>query len=123
MMIEINIGKEFSDDPSGRYYTDGEGSGEEFREEVLLPAIKQATENKEKIRIILDDDVDGYGSSFLVEAFAGVVKYGHMKAEQLTCLLDFSYKDADFEFFAQRSLEYIRNAKFNSDVYRKTKSE
>ena len=120
-MIEINIGKDFSEDPSGRYYSDGEGSGEEFREEVLRPKLEEADKNNDKIRVILDDEVDGYGSSFLVEAFTGVVKFGYMKPDRLLEIIEFSYKDEDFEFFANRCIEYIKNAKFNSEKYKSTK--
>lgn len=123
VMIEINIGKQFSDDPSGRYYTDGKGSGEEFREEVLIPSLNEAKEGSKKILIILDDEVEGYGSSFLVEAFAGVVKFGHMKASDLIELLEFSYDDADFEFYKNRTLQYVNEAKFGSEVYQSTKEE
>ncbi len=122
-MIEINVGKQSSEDPSGRYYTDGKGSGEEFREEVLIPALNNAKTTSKKILIILDDEVEGYGSSFLVEAFAGVVKYGHMTADELIKLLEFRYDDPDFEFYKNRTLQYINEASFNSEIYNSTKKE
>lgn len=115
-MATINIGKDFSLDPAGRYYTDGDGSGEEFREKFLIPALKELKQN-EILEIILDDGVEGYGSSFLVEGFAGAVKYGHVQGEQLLKNLYFSFSNSDFEFYKDKIIQYIKEAKFNSKEY------
>jgi hypothetical protein len=120
-MAKINVGTDFSDDPSGRFYTDGKGSGEEFREEYLWPKL-QDLQSDEKLTIIMDDHVEGYGSSFLVEGFAGIVKFGYMKADQLIKLLDFKYQDDDFEFYKERCIKYIEEAKFSTKDYQSTKS-
>lgn len=110
-MRKINIGKDFSDHPIGRYRSDGNSSGEVFREEVLIPNLKKLEDN-EKIEIILDDGVDGYGSSFLVEAFAGIVKAGIMDSKDLSKRLVFSYSDEDFSFYEGKVRQYIAEAKF-----------
>ncbi|UTV88085.1 STAS-like domain-containing protein [Cobetia amphilecti] len=65
----INIAKEFSPFPAGRFLTDGPYSGEKFREEFLIPNI----ERHEELLINLDG-VMGFGSSFLEEAFGGLVR-------------------------------------------------
>lgn len=116
-MAEINIGKDFNDHPIGRFYSDGEGSGEQFREEVLLKTLKGLRAG-EKINIILDDGVEGYGSSFLVEAFAGLVKFGHIKKNDLLDILTFTYKDEDFSFYEEKIYQYIEQAKYKSDEYK-----
>lgn len=67
--VTINIATNFSIEPMGRYLTDGDGSGEAFRERVLVPALKEA----ETVEVILDG-TEGYGSSFLDEAFAGLLR-------------------------------------------------
>ena len=67
----INIAKDFSRYPAGRYLTDGDFSGQRFREEFLIPVVK----SKERAVIELDG-VRGYGSSFLEEAFGGLVREG-----------------------------------------------
>ena len=121
-MKTINIGREFHDDPSGRYYSDGEGSGEEFREEKLLPAIKALKEG-ENIEITIDDNVEGYGSSFLVEAFAGLVKYGYFNKEYVKSVIKIKFTDQDFKFYEERIYEYIDQAKFNSVKYVSTKGK
>lgn len=112
-MVTINIGKDFSVHPIGRYFSDGAASGEAFRERVLLKAIR-GLHAGEKIKIILDDGVDGYGSSFLSEAFAGVVKHGYMKSNELLDLLTFQYNDEDFEFYEMKIKEHISQAIYGS---------
>lgn len=115
-MAEINIGTEFSRDPAGRYYTDGAGSGEEFREEHLLPALKKLS-NDEVLDIIIDDDVEGYGSSFLVEGFAGVVKFGHYQGDELLKKINIKFSEPDFSFYKDKIIQYIKEAQFNSKTY------
>lgn len=115
-MPTFNIGKQFSANPEGRFYTDGEGSGEEFRENYLRPRLEALSEG-EKLTIIIDDDVDGYGSSFLTEGFAGIVKYGYMTPENLLSKIDISYENEEYKFFSDRILKYINNSKYQSEVY------
>lgn len=67
----INV-SDFSKFPGPRYRDLGEHSGEQFREEVLAPAIK---EHGADIIINLDG-VMGYGSSFLEESFGGLIRCG-----------------------------------------------
>ena len=119
-MATLNIGQDFSIDPSGRFYTDGEGSGEEFREEHLLPALEKLAPG-ETLSVVLDDEVEGYGSSFLVESFAGLVKYGYYETKDVLPLLSFEFSDNDFEFYAKRIKHYLSSAKYNSQVYTRSK--
>ncbi|ATB63832.1 DUF4325 domain-containing protein [Pseudomonas mosselii] len=51
---------------------DGIYSGEAFRENILIPNLEQY----EIITLSLDGGC-GYGSSFLEEAFGGLVRHGH----------------------------------------------
>lgn len=115
-MTKLNIGKDFSPDPSGRYKSDGDGSGEAFREDCLLPAIKKLSAG-EKLQIIIDDGVEGYGSSFLVEGFAGVVKYGYIQKKDLLDKIEIICSDEDFEFYKKKIIDYINQAKFDSQEY------
>ncbi|WP_302141001.1 STAS-like domain-containing protein [Halomonas alkalicola] len=112
-MQRINIGKDFSDHPIGRYREDGPESGQVFRDDYLIPKLESLGSN-EKLEIILDDGVDGYGSSFLVEAFAGVVKVGYMHSDELLKKLVFKYTDEDFSFFEEKIKEYIQEARYGS---------
>ena len=86
---EINIGKQFSRFPVGRYFADGETNGQRFREELLRPALLEF----ETVEIFFDDAL-GYGSSFLEEAFGGLVRSGYSAAPLLKRLILMSEDDA-----------------------------
>lgn len=69
--LVINVARDFSRYPAGRFRDDGPFSGAVFREQFLEPAI--ATNR----RVIVElDGVRGYGSSFLEEAFGGLIRSG-----------------------------------------------
>lgn len=112
----LNIGQDFSQDPAGRFRSDGEGSGEAFREDHLKPCIDSLNDN-EKLVIIIDDGIEGYGSSFLVESFASLVKFGHIKSDDLLRKIEISYENEEFEFYKKKIIEYIGQAVFNSKTY------
>lgn len=65
----LNIAKDFSPNPAGRYLSDGPYSGEAFRENHLWPALQKCDE----VTVHLDGAM-GFGSSFLEEAFGGLVR-------------------------------------------------
>lgn len=73
----ISIAEEFSPSPAGRYLTDGPFPGEKFREEFLMPALRDFGD----VTVDLDGTA-GFGSSFLEEAFGGLVRKG-FSVEQL----------------------------------------
>lgn len=72
--------REFTLYPGPRLIEDGEYSGEEFRDEYLLPKYREAVENKVCLHVILEG-TKGYASSFLEEAFGGLVRKGENKKE------------------------------------------
>ncbi len=72
-MIEINIAKDFTNKPGGRYIKEGDFSGEQFRKTLLLPKYNEAKAKGEKLLINLDDCY-GYATSFLEEAFGGLAR-------------------------------------------------
>lgn len=65
----------YSKAPGPRYRNDGPHSAQEYREEILGPELKDAIETKSVLTVILSG-VAGYGSSFLDEAFAGLLRAG-----------------------------------------------
>jgi hypothetical protein len=68
---------DFSKCPAGRYRTDGAFSGQAFREDVLGPTL-----SKSSGRVVVHmDGTLGYGSTFLEEAFGGLVRDGFSTAE------------------------------------------
>lgn len=75
----INIAKDYSLTPFGRYPTDGKFNGQRFRKERLLPAL----EDYDVVVVELDGTTISYGSSFLEESFGGLVRVEGMKPEEV----------------------------------------
>lgn len=98
----INIATEFSRYPGGRFITDGKFSGEAFREKFLLPKLKE----NEKVVIQMDGTL-GYGSSFLDEAFGGLVRKHQYEPEKLLQALSIDSKDPSLEI---EIIEYITHS-------------
>lgn len=71
-IIVINIARDFGRYPAGRYLTDGPYSGQAFREKLLVPALSRG---KGAVLVELDG-ARGLASSFLEEAFGGLVREG-----------------------------------------------
>lgn len=74
----IKVAEDFSKYPAGRFQSDGEWSGERFRDQVLTPALR----GTERVTVVLDG-AEGYGSSFLEEAFGGLVRKGLFSSRDL----------------------------------------
>jgi len=70
--IVINIARDFGRYPAGRYLTDGPYSGQAFRENLLAPALRSG----DGVVHIELDGARGLASSFLEEAFGGLVRGG-----------------------------------------------
>jgi hypothetical protein len=66
-MGKLSVAKDFSKFPAGRHESDGPYSGEVFRR-LLVEELR-----KGPVTVLLDDTF-GYGSSFLEEAFGGLVR-------------------------------------------------
>lgn len=75
---QIHVASEFSRFPAGRFRTDGPHSGEKFREDFLVPALRDG----KRVTVLLDGTL-GYGSSFLEEAFGGLVREHGFSANDL----------------------------------------
>lgn len=104
MTIEINIARDFTDKPIGRYRTDGPYSGEVFREDVLMPSLE-----KDEVIVVLDG-TRGYPSSFLEEAFGGLARTGRWNAKELQQRLCLRAVSQEYMPYRDRALDYI--AKF-----------
>ncbi len=70
-MIRLVVVEQFTDAPGSRYKSEGDFSGEEFREKLLEPLFLKAVNEGEKLLIDLDGGY-GYATSFLEEAFGGL---------------------------------------------------
>jgi hypothetical protein len=104
-IVTINVAKEFSRFPGGRFLEDGEFSGQRFRDEFLVPAL----ETNSHVQVELDGTL-GYGSSFLEEAFGGLVREAGFKPEEVlqNLILETSNETLRFTIHS-----YIQQAKPN----------
>lgn len=106
----IKLATDFSDTPFGRYRSDGDESGETFREDLLLPILRQGH------RVVIDiDGVAGLPSSFWEEALGGSVRAG-IPATELRRLLTIEASEADLKTYVRIGWKYVDEAdrKINS---------
>lgn len=101
-MITIRVAQDFSRHPAGRFRADGPFSGELFRQKFLVPALRAG----ERMLIVLDG-ARGYGSSFLEEAFGGLVRKEGFDREVVERSLDFESEDRSL---TEEIREYIHDA-------------
>ena len=86
--IIINISESYSKYPGPRYVELGPHSGEDFRKTVLLPALETGNE----VVVVLDGTF-GYGSSFLEEAFGGLVREEGLNQQEMLKRIRFISKE------------------------------
>ncbi len=110
MMKIYRIAEDFSETPGGRFKRHGLFSGEEFRDNVLIDLLSRAIEDGEKLTIVLDG-VAGYGSSFLEEAFGGLIRRCHFNHEQLNRHLELRAEDPLYELYRLSANDYMRKAR------------
>lgn len=102
-MKTINVAKDFSCFPSGRWKVNGETSGQGLRERLLEPELRAGNE----IMVDLDGTM-GFSSAFLEEAFGGIVRSLDVEPERLLSLLHF--KSDDDPSLVEEIIEYILDA-------------
>jgi hypothetical protein len=94
---------DFSMAPGGRFRKDGPYSGEEFRDDVLIPAIKSLGPNFDEELLIDLDGGFGYAASFLDEVFGKLIeKYGAKKG-----LLNLRFKSDEEPSLLEEIKRYI----------------
>lgn len=86
--IVIHVAEDFYPRPSGRYLKDGQYTGEAFRDRVLIPKLQKIKESGHEEPLVVDfSDVTMAGSSFLEEAFGGLVRTNLFSKEFLNRVL------------------------------------
>ena len=103
--MRINIARDFSPVPAGRFLADGPDSGERFRTDFLLPAFRAGDQNIE----IEIDGTAGYGSSFLEEAFGGLIRVGIDRDLAIRSIKVIS-DDPDYEMYRDLILAFLKEA-------------
>lgn len=94
--MTISIAKDFSTIPGARFPEEGDFSGQDFRNNVLCPALKQAISNDEILTVVLDGTA-GLGTSFLEESFGGLIRNDKFSLDTLQKYINFvSEEDPDY---------------------------
>ena len=114
MTIKLNVAERFTPMPIGRYRTDNpEISGQVFREEILVPMVRQAIQEK-KILEVDFEGMEGLNASFLDEAFAGLVRSGEWTAKQVLQTVRFVPEKTHYAPYIQNVKEFIQEAEAES---------
>lgn len=103
--MKIKIATDFSPTPIGRYKSQSEQSGQSFREKLLVPALRNNDE------VVVDfDGIEGVGSSFLEEAFGGLIRHEGFTSDTLRSKLrlvsteDETYASEAWQYIAEQAL-------------------
>jgi hypothetical protein len=104
-MITIRV-RDFTEFPGPRKETIGSFSGERFRKEEIMPTIIK--HGIEKIQIDLDGTA-GYGSSFLDEAFGGLIREEGLNPNKVSDLCKRIISDDDPSLISEIML-YVSEA-------------
>lgn len=103
-MITINISKDYTKSPGGRFIKEGNFSGEDFRKKILLPKFKEAKNTGEELKVVLDGGY-GYPPSFLEEAFGGLAR--ELKDPSILNIIIISEEEPEL---VEKVRKYISNA-------------
>jgi len=104
----LSIAESFSPYPAGRYRTDGPFSGERFRDDFLLPTLIEAQQNGDEVIVDLDGAFT-YSSSFLEEAFGGLVRAKKIPASKIGSILKIKAEDLEFRAWKIDAENYIKD--------------
>lgn len=108
----LNIVLEYTDLPGGRYIRQGSHSGEDFRENLLKSKYEYCLANNEKLIINFDGGY-GYASSFLEEAFGGMVRQGYDAKDMIKRIVFVTEDEPELE---KRCIKYIKEAQELKDA-------
>ena len=102
---KIVIARDFSPYPAGRFVTDGRFNGTTFRLNHLMPALRDFN----RVEVVFDG-VAGFGSSFLEEAFGGLIREEGIDLEELNEKLTLSTTEPDLKDDIELAKEYMKLA-------------
>ncbi|EOX0537650.1 STAS-like domain-containing protein [Klebsiella aerogenes] len=103
-MINIVIARDFSRTPFGRFVTDSPYSAEKFRKDFLVPALKTG---EQEVVVDFNGIALGVGSSFLEEAFGGLVRKEGLQKSGLRKRLVIK---SEVPFYKEQIERFIENA-------------
>lgn len=105
--MKLSIAKDFSIIPGARFPEEGDFSGQDFRTQLLLPKLLDAIQKDEILFVILDGTA-GLGTSFLEEAFGGLIREDKVDYNQIKSHLKF-VSEEDPEYVDEIN-EYMEDA-------------
>ncbi len=105
--LSLVVATEFTSTPGPRYKIEGDFSGEIFRQSVLEPKLKQAI-NENAILLINLDGTAGYGTSFLEEAFGGLIRENEYDYQ--TIIKHIEFKSEEEEYLIEDIHAYLKDA-------------
>ncbi|MDY9918551.1 protein of unknown function [Porphyromonadaceae bacterium KH3R12] len=105
--MKIKIASDFSRIPGARFPEEGDFSGQQFRQEILLPKLKEAIDIKEILEIDLDGTA-GLGTSFLEESFGGLIRIDNLNYQAIIDTIKFVSND-DPEYIEEIN-NYLKEA-------------
>lgn len=108
-MTEVLLANQFSPYLGGRYRDDGPWSGQQFREDYLVPWLTDAIRDHQRIVLVLDG-VAGVPSSFLEEAFGGLLRNTHWTLAQVKSALKLEASDPDLWPYVRLADQFMSEA-------------
>jgi hypothetical protein len=107
-MMTLSIAEKYSRYPAGRYPSDGPFNGERFRNQLLVPEIKRAVAAGDQLIVELDGAV--YSSSFLEEAFGGLVRTKELPPQAIRKTLKIRANDVAYQAAKLDAERYLEEA-------------
>jgi hypothetical protein len=108
--LYMSIANEFSPYPAGRDENDGKFNGTKFRRDFLLPRVREAISENKKLVISLEG-MKSFGSSFLEEAFGGLIRKENIDKLSLRKILEVKVDWVGSERYKEAIFRYIDQAK------------
>lgn len=102
----IEIARDFSRTPGPRFIRLGPHSGEAFQQQLIAAL----TSDPSSIVEVVLDDTEGYGSSFLEEAFGGLVRSGRIEPEEIRRRLKITANSRLYKTYAMEAKTYLDDA-------------
>lgn len=107
VMYKIKIVSDFSPTPGPRYEHEGKNSGEIFRKKILFPEVSKAILENQPFTVDLDGTA-GYGTSFLEEAFGGLIRINGLDYHKIIELMSIITEEEDY--LLEDIMEYLKDA-------------
>ena len=105
-MRVISVSKDFSPTPGGRLKVMGPDSGEQFRGRILSELKKSPPDT---VKIIFDGAF-GYGSSFLEEAFGGLIRSTKVSLSEARLRLILEANSKKNQTYVKEAWQYMEDA-------------